>query len=168
MSIATVPVFAGADRSSVTDSSSVKRTLRRTRRWSWMASGWFEPFNRAPDGGGTACMTLGCSDDFVAVRLGFPNVTAQPWRITRAIARPSDSFNDYVTPPVMGHGPRLPQPMPATTPLRSSLVGMRQRKSRFASSIVRRWPEPRGCRGRGRIGHRCEVSRRIQIPACGF
>jgi hypothetical protein len=63
-----------------------------------MMSGWFEPFELAPDGGGTACMTIGCSDDFVAVRLGFPNVSKRPWRITRAIARPSGSFNDYVTP----------------------------------------------------------------------
>lgn len=92
MSLRDVPVFAGSPR------PLIAKSLRRTRRWSWMASGWFEAFDLVPDGGGTACMTIGCSDDFVAVRLGFPNVSRRTWRITRAIARPSESFNDYVTP----------------------------------------------------------------------
>ena len=92
MSFGGIPVFAG------TPSNPARRVLRRTRRWSWMVSGWFELFELIPGGGGTACMTLGCSDDFVAVRLGFPNISEQPWRITRAIARASDGFNDYVTP----------------------------------------------------------------------
>jgi hypothetical protein len=98
MSLPGVPVFAGADRNSVVVRNLANPALRRTRRCSWMISGWFEPIDLVSDGGGTACMTLGCSDDFVAVRLGFPNVSERPWRITRAIARPSDSFNDYVTP----------------------------------------------------------------------
>ena len=92
MSFSGVPVFAGADR------ALPKRMLRRTRRWSWMVSGWFAPAELVADGGGTACMSLGCSDDFVAVRLGFPNVSERSWRMTRAIARPSLSFGDYVTP----------------------------------------------------------------------
>jgi hypothetical protein len=98
MSSAGIPVFAGANRDSAAKHNSIRRTLRRTRRWSWMVSGWFEPIDLGSDGGGTACMTLGCSDDFVAVRLGFPNVLDRPWRITSAIARPSGNFNDYITP----------------------------------------------------------------------
>ena len=92
MSFSGIPVFSGADR------AATRRTLRRTRRYSWMVSGWFEPEALAADGGGTACMTVGCADDFVAVRLGFPNVSREPWRITRAIGRPSNGFNDYATP----------------------------------------------------------------------
>ena len=63
-----------------------------------MFSGWFESIALGAADGGTACMTIGCQDDFVAVRLGFPNVSDRPWRISRAIARSSDKFNDYVTP----------------------------------------------------------------------
>lgn len=92
MSLVGLPVFAGAPEISATS------TLRRTRRWSWMVSGWFESHDLPSDGGGTSCVTLGCSDDFVAVRLGFPNVSARPWRITRVIGRPSDRFNDYIRP----------------------------------------------------------------------
>lgn len=92
MSASGIPVFAGSER------NVTKRSMSKTRRWSWMVSGWFEPAELAADHGGTACMTLGCSDDFVAVRLGFANVSTQPWRITQAIGRPSSSFNDYVTP----------------------------------------------------------------------
>ena len=92
MSLSGIPVFSGANRPAAT------HMLRRTRRWSWMVSGWFEPVTLGADGGGTACMTVGCSDDFVAVRLGFPNVSREPFRITRAIGRPSSTFNDYVAP----------------------------------------------------------------------
>ncbi len=92
MSLSGIPVFAGAAR------PTTKQALRRTRRFSWMTSGWFERTDLVSDAGGTACMTLGCSDDFVAVRLGFPNVSEQPWRMSQVIARPSTGFNDYVTP----------------------------------------------------------------------
>jgi hypothetical protein len=43
-------------------------------------------------------MAIGCPDDFVAVRVGFANIARQSWRITRAVARASSSFNNYVTP----------------------------------------------------------------------
>ena len=63
-----------------------------------MVSGWFEQLELPSEGGGTACMTIGCPTDFVAVRLGFPNVSRRSWKITRAIARASEGFSDYVTP----------------------------------------------------------------------
>jgi hypothetical protein len=72
--------------------------LRKTHRISWMISGWIRPDVLGPENGGTACLTLGCPADFYAVRLGFPNVTATPWTITKVIGRASSSFNDYVDP----------------------------------------------------------------------
>jgi hypothetical protein len=72
--------------------------LRKTHRISWMISGWIRPDVLGPDNGGTACLTLGCAADFYAVRLGFPNVTATPWTITKVIGHASGSFNDYVNP----------------------------------------------------------------------
>jgi hypothetical protein len=74
------------------------QTLRRTRRISWMVSGWIVPAALGPKGGGTACFTLGCSDDFHAVRLGFANVTPTPWKITKVIGCASTSYGDYVHP----------------------------------------------------------------------
>jgi hypothetical protein len=72
--------------------------VRKTHRSSWMISGWFKTLDLRAQGGGTACMTLGCPDDFVAVRVGFANIASQPWRITRVVARASSSFNNHVTP----------------------------------------------------------------------
>ncbi len=63
-----------------------------------MTSGWFKTADLKAESGGTACMALGCPDDFVAVRIGFANLSKQPWQITRAVARASDSFNNYITP----------------------------------------------------------------------
>lgn len=63
-----------------------------------MISGWLRPDALGPTNGGTACLTLGCPDDFQAVRLGFANVMPDPWTITAAIGSASSSFNDYVNP----------------------------------------------------------------------
>ena len=63
-----------------------------------MISGWICPDALGPEGGGTACLALGCPDDFHAVRLGFPNVTTRPWTLARVIGCASSSFNDYVHP----------------------------------------------------------------------
>ena len=63
-----------------------------------MISGWIRPDALGPEGGGTACLALGCPDDFHAVRLGFPNVTTRPWTLARVIGCASSSFNDYVHP----------------------------------------------------------------------
>ena len=46
----------------------------------------------------TQLLTLGCPDDFFAVRVGLPNVTNTPWHVTRIIARPSTTWSDYVNP----------------------------------------------------------------------
>jgi hypothetical protein len=63
-----------------------------------MPSGWITTADLGERDGGTTCLTLGCSDDFHAVRLGFANTTPTPWRITRAIGRASSTFNDYINP----------------------------------------------------------------------
>ena len=81
--------------------------LRRTHRISWMINGWLRPDTLGPDNGGTACLTLGCPDDFHAVRLGFPNVTPAPWTIAAAIGCASGSFNDYVNPTGAGRWTRF-------------------------------------------------------------
>jgi hypothetical protein len=72
--------------------------LRRTHQISWMISGWIAPVALGPHDGGTACLTIGCPDDFVAVRLGFASTTPGSWKIDKAIGCASNTFNDYVNP----------------------------------------------------------------------
>ena len=72
--------------------------MKKTRRTSYMVSGWIESFRLGKEGGGTACLTIGCPDDFYAVRLGFPNILPDAWRLTKVIGRASEAFNDFVTP----------------------------------------------------------------------
>jgi hypothetical protein len=72
--------------------------LRRTHRISWMISGWIGPVELGQHAGGTACLAIGCPDDFYAVRLGFANSTANDWTITKAIGCASSAYNDYVNP----------------------------------------------------------------------
>lgn len=63
-----------------------------------MISGWIAAARLEEKAGGTACLTIGCPDDFYAVRLGFPNVSQEAWRLTKVIGRAAPSFNDFVTP----------------------------------------------------------------------
>jgi hypothetical protein len=72
--------------------------LRRTHRISWMISGWIAPVEPGSVDGGTTCLTIGCSDDFYAVRLGFANSTRDAWKIAKAIGYASSSVGDYVNP----------------------------------------------------------------------
>jgi hypothetical protein len=72
--------------------------LRGTHRISWMISSWFKSVELMFGQGGTASLTIGCPDDFYAVRLGFANITPNPWKITKAIGHTSTTFNDYVRP----------------------------------------------------------------------
>ena len=72
--------------------------LRRTRRISYMISGWFDTVALPKGGGGTAALAIGCADDFVAVRLGFVNMTNNAWTIRKVIGCASWTFNDYINP----------------------------------------------------------------------
>jgi len=72
--------------------------LRLSHRISYMVSGWIQSTALGPQGGGTASLTIGCPDDFHAVRLGFPNLSPTPWTIERVIGRASTTYNDYVNP----------------------------------------------------------------------
>ena len=72
--------------------------MKKTRRTSYMVSGWIESLRLDKEGGGTACLTVGCPDDFYAVRLGFPNISPDAWRLTKIIGRASEAFNNFVTP----------------------------------------------------------------------
>jgi hypothetical protein len=82
----------------VTTGPAASLPLRKTRQISFMLSGWVRAARLGPKGGGTTALTIGCPDDFHAVRLGFPNITPDPWAITRVIGRASTTFNDYVNP----------------------------------------------------------------------
>ncbi len=72
--------------------------MKVSRRTSYMISGWIETAHLTAGDGGTACLTIGCPDDFYAVRLGFPNISSQAWRLSKVIGCAADSFNDFVRP----------------------------------------------------------------------
>ncbi len=63
-----------------------------------MVSGWIEQTYLDEGQGGTAALTIGCPDDFYAVRLGFANVTHAPWTLAKVIGAASDGYGDYVHP----------------------------------------------------------------------
>ena len=92
-SLSPQPVIAAADTGAVAAGG-----LRRTNRISWMVSGRIIPAALGPNGGGTTCLTIGCPDDFHAVRLGFVNTNAQPWTVSKVIGCASSGFGDYVIP----------------------------------------------------------------------
>ena len=73
------------------------RLARRTRRISWAPSGWLVR-SEATVGANTDCATLACPDDFYALRVGFTNISSTAYPITKVIAAPSSSTNDYVNP----------------------------------------------------------------------
>jgi hypothetical protein len=70
----------------------------RSRRISFMPSGWIEQVELGTGAGGTVCLTIGCPDSFFAVRIGFPNLASEPWRLGKLFGRASTSFNDLVIP----------------------------------------------------------------------
>jgi tetratricopeptide (TPR) repeat protein len=72
--------------------------FRLTDQISWMPSGRILTTDLGTNGGGTTSLTIGCSDDFVAVRLGFVNASRDPWTISKIVGCASSSFNDYVNP----------------------------------------------------------------------
>ncbi len=75
------------------------RRLRRLHRYTFAPNGWFESVARAGSGlWGTQFLTVGCPEDFHAVRLGFPNITTSPYKVPRIVVCPSTSWNDYANP----------------------------------------------------------------------
>lgn len=74
-------------------------SVRRTRHYTWAPNLWTATHG-LPAGEGPVTMAYACGvpDDFSAVRVGFVNVLGTPWQMTKVIAMPSSSWNDYVTP----------------------------------------------------------------------
>lgn len=70
----------------------------RTQRHSWMPNGWFQTDTLEPGGGGSHLLTVGCPDDFTAVRVGLANASKNPWKLTKLIACASASWGDYTNP----------------------------------------------------------------------
>ena len=79
------------------------RRMRRTRIFTWAPNGWFQSASHAGSGlWGTQCLTLGCPDDFYAVRVGFANINRTPYTVPLIKAVPSTTWNtgtsSYVNP----------------------------------------------------------------------
>jgi hypothetical protein len=73
-------------------------SVRRNHRYTWMPNGWLASGNLGPGDGGTEFLTIGCPGDFVAVRVGFANVSPQPYTITTVRACASSSWGDTINP----------------------------------------------------------------------
>ena len=69
---------------------------RRTRHISWAPSGWL--VNHTTRHRCTDFVTLTCPDDFLAVRIGFTNITPVHYVITKVIAAASTTLHDHVNP----------------------------------------------------------------------
>jgi hypothetical protein len=73
--------------------------MRLLHRYTFAPNGWLRSV-QGPGTGlwGTQFLTVGCPDDFYAVRIGFCNITVSPYVVPRIVACPSDSWNDYAHP----------------------------------------------------------------------
>ena len=73
------------------------RSMRR-HRITWLPSSIFDTFQLPAAPPYTQLLTVGCADDFYAVRVGLANITRGAWRADRLIARPSTTWNDLANP----------------------------------------------------------------------
>jgi hypothetical protein len=71
---------------------------RRTRRYSWMFSGWTQASELVQGRCGTEFVTIGVPDDFYAVRIGLANITRFSWTASKIIACGSACWNDRFNP----------------------------------------------------------------------
>lgn len=102
---------AGADEHAALPTSpdrwTVASRMRRTHRYTFAPNGWLRSRTRDGTGlWGTQILTVGCPDDFSAVRIGFPNITASPFTIPKISVVASTSWNDLANP-TGGATPRL-------------------------------------------------------------
>jgi hypothetical protein len=91
--------FGPASRFQSLQASGRQPVLRRTHVLTFAPNGWFETL--ASDGTGlwgSHFLTIGCPDDFHAVRLGFANITPSAYVIPRIVVCPSTTWNDLVNP----------------------------------------------------------------------
>lgn len=75
-----------------------EKFLKKSRKISYMLSGWIEPKTLGIEEGGTACLTIGCSSEFHAVRIGFANKLKNPWTLNKVMGIASSGYNDFVNP----------------------------------------------------------------------
>ena len=80
--------------------------LRRHHRFTWLPSAILDTIALQDAPPYTQLLAVGCPDDFLAVRVGLPNVTGIPWLARRIIARASATWSDYVNP--TGDAPWVP------------------------------------------------------------
>ena len=79
--------------------STLWHSMRRTRRYTIAPNGWFQTAISEGTGlWGTQFLTVGCPDDFYAVRLGFANIAPTAYAIPRIVVCPSTTWNDYSNP----------------------------------------------------------------------
>jgi hypothetical protein len=72
---------------------------RKTNRYTWAPNGSITTvLNEGTGLFGTEFLTVCCPDDFYAVRVGFPNLSASPLTLPSVMAAPSDSVNDLCNP----------------------------------------------------------------------
>jgi len=73
--------------------------MRRLNRYTFAPNGWLR-WVESPGTWlwGTQFLTIGCPDDFHAVRVGFCNITPSCYVVPRIVACPSTSWNDYANP----------------------------------------------------------------------
>lgn len=74
-----------------------KAAMRR-HRLSWAPSAIIDRVILPKNDPYTQCLTVGCPDDFYAVRVGLPNVSETPYRVHRIVGRASDTWSDYLNP----------------------------------------------------------------------
>jgi hypothetical protein len=79
--------------------SRVHDMMRFTRRHTWLPSHRFvTEYAEGSGPWGTGTITVGCPDDFYAMRLGFANIAPSDHVVPLMKACVSDSWNDYVNP----------------------------------------------------------------------
>lgn len=81
------------------DYSTARQPMRRLNQYTFAPNGWLHSVPRdGTDIWGTQFLTVGCPDDFYALRLGFPNITQSAYIVPRITVCASSTWNDYANP----------------------------------------------------------------------
>jgi len=76
-----------------------RNRAQRSHRYTWAPSLWATTTALGVTGAGqTHAYTIGIPDDFSAIRVGFLNMTATPWTVSKVAAVASSTWSDYVIP----------------------------------------------------------------------
>jgi hypothetical protein len=74
----------------------IQLSTTKKSRYTFAPNGWYTT-NKSRLGG-VEFLTVGVPDDFDAYRVGFLNITAVPFKVTKVIACSSSRWNDYFNP----------------------------------------------------------------------